>query len=442
MAASGVKDSINEIENICECSICCNTYDEDNHVPRILPCTHTFCTDCLSKHCSRQKIACPLCNKVHKISNKNILIFPKDNTRRELKSVLEKLSKVLCGVCGQHDKNSYFCLSCDIRICPRCYGERKVTTCRNHRLDRKNDSQSASNELSKKDLSRIVCLLNGHERNEMKFYCTERNCCKTVCANCIVEFHSEHIHLVKPVKHEYEARKNHLRDKCNRTKKKIDAAKHTLTELDRETLAMTSNFDRGKVKLDMATRKGIQYMEQYKELENMRWSKKLRDNLSNLTKCRECLQNFIDNATECCTISERSMASKNISEFLSTEKKLSQNFDCFTEMTVDQDIKKLTPSQAFQMRETIKEIEIKSKGLTVPLGAFLRLQAHIFDDEQSIRPFYKGVGIAVIVALLAFLLVQSVAYPHSMDEHRDGKNVYYVLLKMFSSVLYIKPFVR
>lgn len=100
-------------------------------------------------------------------------------------------------------------------------------------------------------------------------------------------------------------------------------------------------------------------------------------------------------------------------------------------------------------RATVPIKNIKSLGSIYALKPqdfmceILTIHSILFvDDEQSIRPFYKGVGIAVIVALLAFLLVQSVAYPHSMDEHRDGKNVYYVLLKMFSSVLYIKPFVR
>ncbi|XP_048748921.2 E3 ubiquitin-protein ligase TRIM56-like [Ostrea edulis] len=283
MATSSVKDSINELENICECSIYCNTYDEDKHVPRILPCNHTFCTDCLSKHCSRQKIACPLCNKVHVISNKNILIFPKDNTRRELKSVLEKLSKNICGVCGQNDNNSYFCFSCDIRICPICFADRRDTTCRNHKLDRNNDSQSASNDLSKKDMSSSkVRLLNGHEKNELKFYCTERNCCKIVCANCIVESHSKHIHLVKPVGHEYESRKKVMGDKCAGVKEKIATAKQTLIELNKERLEMKSNFDKSKEKLGMVTRKGVQYLKQFEEMENKKWSIKLTNNLSNL----------------------------------------------------------------------------------------------------------------------------------------------------------------
>lgn len=59
------------------------------------------------------------------------------------------------------------------------------------------------------------------------------------------------------------------------------------------------------------------------------------------------------------------MASENIAKFLSTEKNLSQKLDCFTKMIVDQDIKRLSPSQKFEMIETIKEIQIKVNGLTV-----------------------------------------------------------------------------
>ncbi|KAH3810857.1 hypothetical protein DPMN_139255 [Dreissena polymorpha] len=36
-------------EEFLVCSICTREYDEEEHVPRVLPCLHTFCQQCLKK---------------------------------------------------------------------------------------------------------------------------------------------------------------------------------------------------------------------------------------------------------------------------------------------------------------------------------------------------------------------------------------------------------
>ncbi|XP_066938987.1 E3 ubiquitin-protein ligase TRIM13-like isoform X2 [Macrobrachium rosenbergii] len=45
-----------------ECDICCNTYS-DHHCPRILPCSHEFCSRCIDGLISTQKKECPTCKQ-------------------------------------------------------------------------------------------------------------------------------------------------------------------------------------------------------------------------------------------------------------------------------------------------------------------------------------------------------------------------------------------
>ncbi|XP_075042413.1 uncharacterized protein LOC142101883, partial [Mixophyes fleayi] len=51
-----------------ECPICFATYDNVFRTPRLLPCSHTFCTECLCKLCVFQKeletFCCPMCRAV------------------------------------------------------------------------------------------------------------------------------------------------------------------------------------------------------------------------------------------------------------------------------------------------------------------------------------------------------------------------------------------
>lgn len=60
---SSVNDVMNRLNQITECSICTDTFQD----PRVLPCIHTYCLRCLQSHGDRlglgpgQKMPCPLC---------------------------------------------------------------------------------------------------------------------------------------------------------------------------------------------------------------------------------------------------------------------------------------------------------------------------------------------------------------------------------------------
>ena len=61
------RDSLAEI--LC-CSVCLEDYEEDgDHIPRLLPCTHTLCEACIKHLIKDNKLECPECRKQHKASN-------------------------------------------------------------------------------------------------------------------------------------------------------------------------------------------------------------------------------------------------------------------------------------------------------------------------------------------------------------------------------------
>ena len=65
-----------------ECNVCLNEWDEQKCIPRMLPCGHSYCGDCLSLlfKPSSKDLACPKCMETHKLDSLNKLedSFPKN----------------------------------------------------------------------------------------------------------------------------------------------------------------------------------------------------------------------------------------------------------------------------------------------------------------------------------------------------------------------------
>jgi len=65
-----------------ECNVCLNEWDEDRCIPRMLPCGHSYCGDCLSLlyKPSCQELSCPKCMVKHKLPHLDQMeqTFPKN----------------------------------------------------------------------------------------------------------------------------------------------------------------------------------------------------------------------------------------------------------------------------------------------------------------------------------------------------------------------------
>ena len=71
------------------CSICMEQYCSNKHVPKLLPCQHTFCLDCLtSMSTSEGVISCLVCRKQYTTPPRNFL------TNRIVLDIVEEMQKV------------------------------------------------------------------------------------------------------------------------------------------------------------------------------------------------------------------------------------------------------------------------------------------------------------------------------------------------------------
>ena len=105
------------------CTLCLEIFRK----PKILPCFHTYCEECLKKlasRCGGHQFPCPSCRKAVPVPRQGVSAF-QTNFYIDSKE-LEKTRRKR--VCKTHPDNELvsFCTSCDLAICVECMlGEHK-----------------------------------------------------------------------------------------------------------------------------------------------------------------------------------------------------------------------------------------------------------------------------------------------------------------------------
>lgn len=123
-----------------KCLICRENYDDDEKMPKMLPCHHTFCLDCLQQMFRvegefRQnltsafrsmpvavKISCPSCREGLIASAMEIKKLPNDHTVLELVAFVKQIGKAQVAYCSRHQLQplNFFCEPCMQPVCCDC----------------------------------------------------------------------------------------------------------------------------------------------------------------------------------------------------------------------------------------------------------------------------------------------------------------------------------
>ena len=116
-------EAARSFDNFLLCPICFEEFEENgDHVPRILPCHHTFCHSCVGKMIQNNTIECPEDRRKHQAPDQQKM-FPQNKYilamfRMKKTMTLEPLRK-----CEEHGKELIlFCkeMKCKKAICPKC----------------------------------------------------------------------------------------------------------------------------------------------------------------------------------------------------------------------------------------------------------------------------------------------------------------------------------
>ena len=160
-----------------ECSICYQVYED----PRVIPCGHTFCFNCISSITNKQ---CPTCRAEwsHPLQ-KN---FALDSCIASLSLSISKCALAKFG--DSHSKVEFLCISCKPRLplCETC-AQGHITYSQNHEVKKVNKIDQSDIEHNTQE-DTMMCIK--HVRQELSLYCN--TCEEFGCNSCILLAHYKH----------------------------------------------------------------------------------------------------------------------------------------------------------------------------------------------------------------------------------------------------------
>ena len=313
-----------------ECGICTEIYDEEVHVPKLLPCLHTLCIKCITIIHKGNSLTCPLCNRNHQLKTGELSSLPKDNTRRDLTYILQKHKKCdfeKCALCRKSKHLSVKCETCVMRICSDC----------NHKHQYKYPMHNivigllpVTNEMEENDL----CDQTGHDRGRLRYFCMDLQCKTVLCATCVITEHKHHPvkdidSLISGRKKSFQQLLQSVREKYTTVKELEDRSKKRIQLLNDQAKTYTN-------KVNDSYSKGVQKLCEKKEtvIHCLKMVKERNEKRMNTTN--EKLASFLVNANECCNISEELLRNSTKSSFLMLEQTVSEHLHNFLISEIEQ----------------------------------------------------------------------------------------------------------
>ena len=183
------------------CQLCSKPYRD----PRILPCLHSFCAQCLHKEIERsgtkQNMECPTCQRSITIPEGGVNFIPQNLHLGFEVEVAGYMSKIgsdgekSCDVCIDGGKGPavVFCCTCGQFLCTFCHENHKASKMFYCHQIVGLEKESLNTELLPSIMtptSEHFCSQPHHQKEELKFYCETCQC--LACRDCTLVLHKDH----------------------------------------------------------------------------------------------------------------------------------------------------------------------------------------------------------------------------------------------------------
>ncbi|XP_020903826.1 E3 ubiquitin-protein ligase TRIM71 [Exaiptasia diaphana] len=178
-------------EHLLKCQICLETYKS----PKVLPCLHTFCLQCLIKLCRPEEriIICPTCRCESQIPKDGVTAFSSNffiNNMLDFLYVAQSSSKpVSCTNCEDKNTATSRCIECMEFLCQACVAaHHRTKLTKDHEVLALEELHGLKQEVQEKMHRPLLCGV--HDTDILKYFC--ETCDEPVCRECLIIDHREH----------------------------------------------------------------------------------------------------------------------------------------------------------------------------------------------------------------------------------------------------------
>lgn len=289
-----VKNESSTCHDFTKCSICLEYFKS----PRCLPCSHSFCYECLSTHIQsscKSKTApvgfrCPLCR--YFIPSENISATPNNwandfPTNDKVSKIAKITGDKLCDACkreGEEEDAKQYCWMCEDKLCNMCVKyHRRLNFTKDHEL-------LLLEELKKTPIVtetvRSFCF--DHSEENIKYYCKSHSL--PCCATCICTAHRECNDIKNVSVTAEELRTKEFNNVCG----EIGEFETELTVIKVKVEKNISDIEEKSVELSERAEKLYAKIIQHLEKQKTEYLNQLS------MKSKECLQSLQENAESVC----------------------------------------------------------------------------------------------------------------------------------------------
>jgi len=114
-------------ESFLTCGTCLCMYDGQEHTPKLLPCSHTVCLECLGRIVATfardSQFRCPICRELITIPRGGVQALPPSFLVNQLLDLMANQRREVIPKCSTHaNQELLFCETCDTVFCTTCTG--------------------------------------------------------------------------------------------------------------------------------------------------------------------------------------------------------------------------------------------------------------------------------------------------------------------------------
>ncbi|XP_051789824.1 transcription intermediary factor 1-beta-like isoform X1 [Erpetoichthys calabaricus] len=176
-----------EREALLESCGICRTKLQLSREPKLLPCLHSLCKQCLPSNSASEWMQCPVCKQTFQLHDVVENYFIRD-TPSSSKSNGNK-TKEVCICCEDKAEASSFCIDCSEWLCDACVGaHQRVKITKDHTVRRREEGADSAAATGVTPDRLLFCPAHRHE--PLKIFCV--TCEVLTCRDCQLHDHKDH----------------------------------------------------------------------------------------------------------------------------------------------------------------------------------------------------------------------------------------------------------